>query len=224
MLKAQSRKPNTSIKKYRRQGKLPGVVYGHNFDSISFLIDYNQFIKEIKRCGEGALLDLEINDQPGFKVLWQDYQKDPISQNFIHIDLYRVKMDEKLKTQITLKFVSEPPAVKLGGILIKSRDYLEAECLPKYLVSEIDVDLSSLAEVHNFLKVSDINVPEGIKVLDDPELIIASIGESVKEEEEVSKEAEKAVISELDKTEVKQGAEKEKAEESKEKKEEKKRE
>ena len=127
-------------------------------------------------------------------------------------------MDEKLRTKITLKFVGEPPALKAGGLLIKSRDYLEAECLPKYLVPEIAVDLSSLAKVHDFLKVSDIKVPEGIKILDDLELMIVSIAESAKEEEEVSKEAEKAVISELGKTEVKEGAE------SKEKKEEKKRE
>ncbi|MFH1712770.1 MAG: 50S ribosomal protein L25, partial [Candidatus Jacksonbacteria bacterium] len=156
------------------------------------------------------------------KVLWQDYQKEPVSQNFIHVDLYRIKMDEKLRTEITLKFVGEPPAIKMGGILIKSRDYLEVECLPKYLVSEIEVDLLSLAKVHDSLKISDIKVPEGIKVLDDLELMIASIAESAKEEEEVSKEAEKEKISELGKTEIKEGEEKEKAAESKEKKEKKK--
>lgn len=222
MLKVQSRKSNIALNKYRREGKLPGVVYGHGVDSIPFLIDYNQFIKEIKRCGEGSLLDLEIDNQTPIKVLWQDYQKNPILQTFIHIDLYRIKMDEKLRTKITLKFVGEPPAMKAGGILIKSRDYLEAECLPKYLVPEIAVDLSSLAKVHDSLKISDIKVPEGIKILDDSELMIVSIAESAKEEEEVSKEAEKAVISELGKTEIKEGAEKEKGGESKEKEEKKK--
>lgn len=222
MLKVQSRKPNAALKKYRKESKLPGVVYGHNFDSIPFLIDYNQFTQEIKRCGEGALLDLEIDSQPPFKVLWQDYQRNPVSQNFIHIDLYRIKMDEKLRTKINLQFVGEPPALRAGGILIKSRDYLEVECLPKYLVSEIEIDLSPLAKIHDSLKVSDVKAPEGIKILDDAELMIASIAESAKEEEEVSKEAEKAVISELGKTEAKEGVEKEKGGESKEKKEEKK--
>ncbi|MFH1713206.1 MAG: 50S ribosomal protein L25 [Candidatus Jacksonbacteria bacterium] len=219
MLKVQSRKSNTKLKQCRREGKLPGVVYGHGVDSIPFLIDYNQFIQEIKRCGEGALLDLEIDNAEPFKVLWQDYQKEPVSQNFIHVDLYRIKMDEKLRTEITLKFVGEPPAIKTGGILIKSRDYLEVECLPKYLVSEIEVDLLSLAKVHDSLKISDIKVPKGIKVLDDSELMIASIAESAKEEEEVSKEAEKEKISELGKTEIKEGEEKEKAVESKKKEE-----
>ncbi|MEK9166061.1 MAG: 50S ribosomal protein L25 [Patescibacteria group bacterium] len=222
MLKVQSRKPNIALKQSRKEGKLPGVVYGHGFDSISFLVDYNQFMKEIKRCGEGALLDLEIDDEKPFKVLWQDYQRNPVSRNFIHVDLYRIKMDEKLRTKISLKFVGEAPAIKAGGILIKSRDYLDVECLPAYLVSEIEIDLSSLAKVHDSLKVSDVKVPEGIKILDDLELMIASIAESAKEEEEVSPEAEKAVISELDKKEEKEGEEAKKGVEQKEKREKKK--
>jgi hypothetical protein len=112
------------------------------------------------------------------------------------------------------------PALKAGGILVKSRDYLSVECLPGDLVSEIDVDLSCLKEIHNSIKVSDVAMPAGITVLDEPDLILVGISKQVEEEEEeVSKEQEKEAIEALEK---KEGEEKDKGGEVKKEGEEKK--
>lgn len=222
MLKAQTRQPQTKLNELRREGKLPAVLYGRGFESVPVLLDYTQFTKEIKKHGEGALLDLQIDKAKPFKALLQDSQKDPVRQDLIHLDLYRVRMDEKLTTQIVLKFIGEPPAVRVGGVVVKSRDHLEVECLPGDLVSDIEVDLSSLAEIHDSLEVADIAVPRGITVLDEKDLTVASIAAPVEEEEDVSKEQEKAAIEELGKEgaegkeeEKKEGEEKKQAEEEK---------
>jgi len=201
MLKAQIRQPQSKLNQLRKAGKLPAVVYGRGFESTPILLDYNQFIKEVKEQGRGSLLDLKIDERETFKVLLQDSQKNPVKQVFTHIDFYRIRMDEKLTTEIRLNFVGQAPAVKAGGILVKSRDYLSAECLPGDLVSEIDVDLSCLKEIHSSIKVSDVAAPDGITVLDEPDLILVGISKQVEEKEEVSKEQEKQAIEALDKKE-----------------------
>jgi large subunit ribosomal protein L25 len=220
MLKAQIRQPQTKLNQFRKAGQLPAVVYGRGFESTPILLDYNQFIKEVKEQGKGSLIDLKIDEQKFFKVLLQDSQKDPVRQEFTHIDFYRIRMDEKLTTEIRLNFIGEVPALKAGGILVKSRDYLSVECLPGDLVSEIDVDLSCLKEIHNSIKVSDVAMPAGITVLDEPDLILVGISKQVEEEEEeVSKEQEKEAIEALEK---KEGEEKDKGGEVKKEGEEKK--
>ena len=206
MILAETRKPDTKLGELCEAGKLPAVVYGHGEESIPLILDLKLFQQEIKKLGEGTLLDLKISEDESFKVLLQDTQKDPVKGDLLHIDLYRIKMDEKLSTEISLNFVGHSQAVKLGGVLIKSRDYLHVECLPKYLVSKIDIALSALKETHDSIKVKDIKMPEGVTVLDNPDLTVVNVAEAaVVEDVVVSKEEEEEAIDALGKAEGEEG-------------------
>lgn len=154
------------VSQIRTAGKIPAVLYGHKIKPQSLMVDYSAFQKAFTTGGESTLVDLTIDDQKPVKVLIQDYQLDPLTNQFVHVDFHQVRMDEKLHTEIELKFINESPAVKgLGGILVTNIHALAVTCLPQDLVHAIEVDLSALKSFSDVIHVSDIKVPAGITVL-----------------------------------------------------------
>lgn len=148
-------------------------------------------MRYLKTKGEGSLIDMTVSNEKPFKVILQDWQRHPITEEYLHLDFYRIRMDEKMRTKAQLMFTGEAPAVKIGGVLVKNKDHVEIECLPKDLVSHISVDLSGLAEIHASIKVRDLPVPPGILVLANPDDIVATIAEMREEVEDAAKIAEK---------------------------------
>jgi len=176
-LKAKTREiTGKKVDQLRKQGKIPAVLYGHKVKPINLIIDYASFEKTYQKAGESTLVDLVVNENKPVKVLIQDLQKDPITDQFIHIDFYQVRMDEKLHTEIELKFIGEAPAVKeSNGVLVTSIHAFEVECLPQYLVHEIEVDLSTLHTFNDAIHVADVKVPEGMTVLNVPDDVVALV-------------------------------------------------
>lgn len=197
MLYATKRVPQKNLNAYRRQGKIPAILYGHGFETVPLLLDANEFVKTVRAHGERGLLDLAIDGEEAIKVLFQDSQVHPVKREFIHVDLFCIRMDEKVQTEIPLIFVGESEGVKSGSVLIKNYAAVRVECLPSDLVSHISVDLSELKKVHDSIRIADITLPKGITVLIAKEEIVATLREEVKEEEAVSVEVEKAKIEEL---------------------------
>lgn len=198
----------------RREGMVPGVVYGHGLETVEVLAPYAQFVKIYKEAGESSLVDLNLAGEGTFKVLFHEVDLDPLTDKIIHFDLYRVKMTEKLEATIKLKFIGLAPAVaEKGGVLVKNLDELEVRCLPGDLVSEIEVDLSGLKDFGNAIKVSDLKIPQGIEVLNDKGLNVVIATEPM--EEEVAPSA--AVEEKVEEVEVikKEKKEEETAEETK---------
>jgi len=183
ILNAEKRDKKVKPNALRRNGDIPGVVYGHGVPTVEIFTPYKQFVKIYNEAGESSLVDLNLKDEGNFKVLIQDTASNPLTEKFVHFDLYRVKMTEKLKTPVELKFVGISPCVaELGGVLVKSLDEIEVRCLPGDLVSEIEVDLSSLKNFGNVIKISDLKIPDGLEVLDSKDLIVATVMEPAKEE------------------------------------------
>src|SRR3989338_3358005 len=151
MLIAQTRQAGEGLQNFRKAQKLPGVVYGHGFDSIPVVLNMLHFNTILREQGKGGLIDLKIDDAPPCKVLIHDYQIHPVKRTFIHVDFYRVRMDEKLRTEVPLVFIGEAPGVKEGGVLVKAREYVIVECLPNDLVSNIDIDLRVLKSINSFI-------------------------------------------------------------------------
>lgn len=198
MLHADERKSKIGLNAARKSGKIPAVVYGHGVKSRAVFVDKQEFTRLLKEKGEGALIDLSIKDEPSFKVLIQDTERGILTSEIIHLDFYRVKMDEKLRTEIRVHFIGEAPGVKAGGVFIKDRDRIQIECLPKDLIQEVQVDLSRLTDIHSSITVADLSIPSGVVVLDDFNLILASIAAIQQEKAEtVSAEEEKAKEKEL---------------------------
>ena len=168
----------------RRASKIPAVLYGHGVKNVNLSVDYREFEKTYQAGGGKGLVDLTIDSAAPIKVLVQDFQVDPLRSVFTHVDFRQVKMDEKIKTNVNLKFSGESPAVKeLGGIFVKNFNSIPVECLPKDLVSEITVDIVSLKEFGNVLHISDVVAPAGIKILAHDEDVIATVTPPRAEEE-----------------------------------------
>ena len=178
------------LKKERKAGFLPAVVYGHNFESIPVFVDKKEFRKIYKQAGTSSLITLNLEDKK-INVLIHEVEKEPISQEPKHVDFYRVKMTEKITADVPLKFIGEAPAAKIyGAIIVKNFEKIEVECLPADLPHEIEVDLSPLTEIDSVIYVKDLNIPENVKVLvDEEEAVVVATPPTTEEiEEEVAGE------------------------------------
>jgi len=189
-LKAQIRNlTGKHIASLREEDKLPAVLYGHGIENHNLVMEYVDFEKLYNQVTESDLIDLTINDKEKVKVLIKDTQRDPITHKFLHIDFYQVRMDKKIKTEVELKFINEAPAVKdLSGSLIKAIDHVEIECLPGDLISNIEIDLSTLKTFDDIIRVKDLNVSDKVQILNDLETTIALVEEPKAEEEPVVEE------------------------------------
>jgi len=187
-LKAYKREEtNGKAKLLRAKGYLPAVLYGNNIANQSLKVKKNEFEKVYGQAGENTLVELQVGENAPVKVLIYDVQKEPVKDRITHIDFYQVDMKKKVTTEIPLVFAGEAKAIKeLGGVLIKSMDNLEVECLPDDLVGEIIADISALEKFEDSIKVKDIKLPKGITALADAEQIVATVIEPKAEEEPVA--------------------------------------
>lgn len=171
-------------KHLRNDKKIPAVIYGNDYESRSIAVDALIFSKVFEEAGESALINLRIDDEPKLKVLVHDIQIDAVTGEIIHVDFYKVNMKEKIKTAIPIVEIGESTAViDLEGALITNKDEVEVECLPADLIPEIEVDISVLKTLEDVIKVSDLKVPAGIEILDDPEEVVFLIQPPRSEEE-----------------------------------------
>jgi len=173
----------------RKQGWIPAILYGRGYDNVNLQVKSNEFIKIFAEAGESTLLDMKGESVEDAKVLIKEVQTDPVKDNFLHIDLYKIRMDEPIYTEIPLRFEGEAPAVKdLGGILVKNLDKVEVKCLPGDLVHDIAVDISQLKEYNDSISIKDLQAPLGIEFMSGEDVQIVSIAEPRKAEEEVKPE------------------------------------
>jgi large subunit ribosomal protein L25 len=178
----------------RAQDLIPSIVYGPEIDPISISVQYQDFIKLLAEAGESSLINCEIEgvSEP-IVVLIQDIQHDPVKGKVTHVDFRQIKLGENLETPIVLAFVGESDAVKsAGGTLIRSLDEVNVKCLPRHLVSHIDVDLSKLASFDDIIHIGDLVLPEGITITDDPKTVVAKVSAPLTDEQIKAMEEEGA--------------------------------
>ena len=184
------------VNKLRTEGFVPGVVYGHKKESQSISIDSKEFKKVLRSAGENTLIDLKIGDKEQGKVVIHQYQTDPVTDLITHVDLYQVKMNEKMTANVPVKFIGESFAVKNeGAVLIKNCDTLEIKCLPGNLIHSIEVDISLLDKIDDNVKVGDLKVGEDIEIVVNPEVTIvsASAPRTAQEMEDLEEKVEEKV-------------------------------
>lgn len=171
--------------KARTKSVLPAVVYGVGQEPAAVGLNYDEFAKLYHQAGEATLIDLVIGDKDGGKVLIKDMQYDPVTDRIIHVDLKRIDMNKTMTATIELRFVGETPIIKeQGGTLMHNVEEVEVECLPKDLVSHIDVDLSVLKTFDDSIKVKNLVVPSGITIINfHAEDLVAKAAPALTEEE-----------------------------------------
>ena len=188
-------------KALRKKGLLPAIIYGPKIKALPLEVDYREFEKVYKEAGESSLISLEIeNQKPTLPtqqkspVLIHEVALDPLTGKFLHIDFYQVPLTEEVEAKVPLVFEGEAKAVKeLGGTLIKNILELEVKALPQNLPKEIRVDLTLLKNFEDHILIKDLKLPKEIKILKDPEEIVALITSPEKVEEELEKPIEEKI-------------------------------
>jgi large subunit ribosomal protein L25 len=181
------------VKQLRRQGWVPGVMYGRDFASQSLQFEERALEKVLSQVGGSQLISIKVEGQtePEYTLL-REVQRNVISGALLHVDFYRVMMTESITTEIPLLITGESPVVeKKEGILLHGLSEVEVECLPGDLVDAIEVDLSELTKVGQAMLVRDLAVPASIKVLTDLDetiVHVVPVEEMVIEEEVVVEE------------------------------------
>lgn len=166
------------MKRLRREGAIPGIVYGRSVQPQSIAMRLSDFRPVFHDAGETTLIDLAVDGSTPMQVLIQDVAMDPLSDEPIHVDFRHVAMDEEITARIPLQFVGIAPAVKdAGGVLVKQYDHVEVRALPNNLVHEITVDLSVLKTLDDAIHMRDLVMPTGVTITADPNIIVAKVTE-----------------------------------------------
>jgi large subunit ribosomal protein L25 len=203
------------VRKLRHDGLLPAIVYGHNIDPIPITLDMKEASRTLDMISPSALVVLSIDGEKHYSLV-RDKQRNPVKRSIIHVDFQAVSLTETVRADVTINLVGEAPAVETYlAVLVPSLEQISIECLPTNLPDRIDVDISGLEEIGDSLLVSDLVVPEGVEILNDPEdVVVVVIAQAAEEEEEV--EEEEVVFEEGVEPEVVERGKREEAEEEEE--------
>jgi large subunit ribosomal protein L25 len=185
-LKVQARESRGSAasRRLRAQGLIPGVLYGNGGEAHPFCIDERALRKAITGDhGLHAILDVVLDgSQKEHHAVLKEYQLDPTRPRLLHIDLQEVRLDQAIHTQVVVELVGESAGVKEGGVLSQINREVNVEALPMEVPDRLELDVS-LMVIGDSMRLSDLRVPEGVKLLDDPETVLATVSPPTKIEE-----------------------------------------
>lgn len=173
------------VAQLRRDGVLPGVVFGGHKDSATVQTDLRAFERSYRRWGNTTLLSLEGLDGEAIPALVHGVARDTMTGRLLHVDLQRVSLTEKTQAEVPLHFIHESPAVKtLGAVLVHTRNHVTVEAFPQDMPHAIEVDLSPLAEIDDAIFVRDLVVDKTIvEIIDDgEELVVKAVPVHIEEE------------------------------------------
>lgn len=172
-------------RKLRRTGLIPAVLYGGEQEAAQpIILDAKALQLAITRAGESALFRIRVegDSRQDRHVLLRELQIHPTRRTLVHADLYEVSMDKEIEVDIPIRVVGEALGVaEKGGVLNLLMKELSIECLPGRIPEEIEVDVSGL-DVGTVLHVKDLQVGEGIRVLDDPDEPVVTVNIIAEEE------------------------------------------
>jgi large subunit ribosomal protein L25 len=171
-----------AARRLRREGMIPGVVYGGKSENVAVAVDPKALQKVLRsEAGRNAILKLEIAGSGATNAILKSWQVDPIKDTFLHADFYRIAMDVAIRVTVPIQVRGEARGVKVeGGILELIMREIAVECLPGDIPERIEADVSELG-LNGAIRVSDLPVSEKVKILDSPDQIVVHVV-SVKEE------------------------------------------
>jgi large subunit ribosomal protein L25 len=175
VLKAKNRQKAGSAesRRIRRSGRIPAVLYGRSGKAVSIDLDASEFIQGVKGISESTIVKVEV-DGKSYDAFVKDTQRNIIDGNILHIDFYEVESGIVLRAKVSLHLNGNPIGVREGGIFENPLHEIEVECLPKDLPERIDIDISEL-KVNQSLHVRDITLAGGIRLISNPDQVIALV-------------------------------------------------
>jgi large subunit ribosomal protein L25 len=195
-VKARPVEGSRSTRRLRKQGLVPGVVYGGGVEPLTFAVDLLTLRATLAHAG--AVLDLSIDGATATPVIVKEVHNHPVRGQAIHLDLLRVDMTQVIHAVVVLELTGgdESPGVTEGGVLSQETRELNIEALPDDIPDSITHDVSAL-EMNATLTLAAVSIPEGVTLLDDPdETVIATITPPTQEPVEEEIETETVLIGE----------------------------
>ena len=180
--KGRTDRGKNAARRLRSEGLIPGVVYGGKGENITVAVDPKTLHKVLRsERGRNTILKLDIADHGSTNAILKSWQVDPIKENFLHADFYRIAMDVAIRVTVPIHTTGEARGVKVdGGILELIMREVEVECLPGDIPERIDIDVSDLG-LNGALRVSDLPATDKVKILEGGEQVVVHVV-SVKEE------------------------------------------
>lgn len=192
------------VKKLRRDGLIPGHVFGKNIKTEHVSVPYENFIKIFHQAGETGLIDLKIGEEEIRPVLIRDIQKGSVKGDLLHIDFYQVNLKEKVRVPVPIVRVGEEPeSIHLGeAVILQPISEVEVEALPTDLVEKIEVDITPLKNIDDIITIEQLKYDrEKLTINADPDEVVVKLAPAVTEEMQQlleEQEAEAAAAAEVE--------------------------
>jgi large subunit ribosomal protein L25 len=180
-----------ATRRLRRRGQVPGVVYGGESDPIALQVEARTLRRALAHAG--AVIELTV-DGDMTPVVLKDVQRHPVTGDTMHVDFLRVRLDRVIQATVVLELlgIDEAPGVKDGGIVEQVTRELTIEALPTDIPDQLEHDVSGM-EMNDTLTLEAVRAPEGVKLVDDPETVVATLSPprlEIEPEEEIETETE----------------------------------
>ncbi len=180
----------------RRDGKVPGVIYGRGMDALSIAVDRRDLALALNSdSGMNTLLDIEL-DGDNTLALTKELQRHPVRGTLLHADFIKIDRKEAVEVEVPIHVVGESPGVKEGGVLEHLLFMADVRCLPTDVPETIDADVSSL-QIGDSLRVAELVEGRKFDILNDPEDVVVNIATPVTEEQLEALEAEAGITTEV---------------------------
>jgi large subunit ribosomal protein L25 len=182
-----------AVRRLRRSGRVPGVLYGGGGDAVSFDADARELRLALARSG--AVLDLSVDGGKATPVVLKETQRDPVRGETVHIDLLRVRLDQAIHAIVPIELTGteDAPGVKEGGVLEQITREANVEALPTAIPESLVHDVSEM-QIGDQIGLADLTLPEGVTLLDDlEETVVATLSPprlQAEVEEEIESETE----------------------------------
>ncbi len=165
------------VRHLRRQGQLPANVYGRGLESVAITINHREFLRTLKSAGLRSMFELQIDgEQKPRYVIVRSMARAGGTGEPLHVDFYQVDPERPITANVPVRLVGEAPAVRdLAGTLLQALEIVTVRCLPLNIPEAIEADVSMIRSFDTILTVGDITPPEGVEILNDPSIAVASV-------------------------------------------------
>src|SRR5438105_904383 len=193
-VRERERKGSADARRLRREGLIPGVLYGRGKPPHAICIPERE-LRRVLTGGHGlhAILDVVLEGQKtAHASILKEFQRDPIRGKLIHVDLQEVRLDQPIQSSVVVELVGEAVGTKEGGVLSQVSREINVEALPLEMPDRLELDVSGMA-IGDTLRISDLLPREGATYLDDPETVLATVTMPTRIVEPEPEEAEEGV-------------------------------
>ena len=176
-------------KRLRREGVLPGNVYGRGLDSVAVQLTRREAEDLLSEHGQNSLIEIAVEGEADERsVIVRQIQRHPLTRELLHLDFYQVDLARTIQANVPVTLVGEAPAVHTyQGVMITGLDHVLVEALPAEMPSHIEISVDGLEELDEQLTVGDLPVAAGVRMMSEPEIMLVRIARprvSAEDEEE----------------------------------------